>query len=426
MSSCKENFILELNNCIYKYQQFIDTISENVEDDFVRLGNLVKCNKLSEFDNNIEFEKALHDLSDKCYRITNKKTQYYVHKYNPDFVLDLVKDLENKNEILEAFDLTPRDNCCNCVSFVCYSTGKISYLFDYLYSMKKSLDNITGCLDGFVARYYLDPSIFEVIYNKYEDKNIEKRNIAIDCYKLLKYILVNPRAETYVYFCKKIIEGLPIAKTRTLRFLPMFETDVNISVIREADGFVSYLDCHNINLFQFVNKISMMYEYSNSFYFNKNFDYKSNENSIIHYSIWLKLFSLIKYLYLKHPRNELISNNYIKDNYNKDFVIDENVFKEFNEVKPRFMNYMKLFDILAGTIALKIKFSKEYLIKKINFINEIFQFIIKEYKTELEKSEETSTNVIFVGYDEILLHELFEPLVTLNIKTLGLEKYSDN
>ena len=85
MSSYTEFFLVELNKCIYKYQQFIDTISENVSDDFVRLGNLVKCDKLSVFDNDIEFTKALHDLSDKCYRITNKKSQYYVHKYNPDF-----------------------------------------------------------------------------------------------------------------------------------------------------------------------------------------------------------------------------------------------------------------------------------------------------------------------------------------------------
>jgi hypothetical protein len=423
MSSYTEFFLVELNKCIYKYQQFIDTISENVSDDFVRLGNLVKCDKLSGFDNDIEFTKALHDLSDKCYRITNKKSQYYVHKYNPDFVIDLVKDLENKDEILEAFDLTPSDNCCNCVSFVCYSTGKINLLFDYLYSMKKSLDNITRCLEGFIARYYFDPSIFEVIYQNYISTDPALKNLAIDCYKLLKYILVNPRAETYIYFCKMIIEGLPISKIRTLRFLPMFESDVNISVIREADGFVSYLDCHNIKLFQRVNKISMIYNFSSVFSLTyKTFEYNQIENYTIHYSNWLNIFAFKKYLYIKHPTNKEIYSKYIEDNYNKDFIITESIIKNYNQYNNKlFMNYVKLFDILAGTIALRVKFSNQYLIRKINFINEIINFSNKEYKNEFDNY----SNLLFSGYDEILLCELFEPLITLNKKIINLEKYKN-
>ncbi len=424
MSSSKENIFFELSKCIDNYQKFIETLSENVDDDFVRLGNLISCDKLSEFDKEIKFEHALHDLTDKCYRITNKKSQYYVHRYNPDFVIDLVKDLENKDEILEAFDLTPRDNCCNCVSFVCYSTGKINYLFDYLYSMKKSLDNITRCLNGFIARFYLDPSIFEVISENYKNTDPNIKMFSIHCYKLLKYILLSPIAETYIYFCKMIIEGLPISKVRTLRFLPMFEIDVNISVIREADGFVSYLDCHNINLFQSTNKILMFYDYLNKgidIYYNYKFI-----NSPNYYSPWLNNYSLLKYLYMKSPENEVKFKQYLDDNYNEHFSITEDIFKNFYP-EPRatqYMNCIKLFNILAGTIAVKVKFSNEYLIKKINLINEIIRFSNIKYSTELSYNVDFMDRVL-LGYDEVLLNELFDPLITLNKKTLSLNKIKD-
>ncbi len=408
-----------ISKCIDKYQEFLNTISENVEDDFVRLGNLISCDKLSEFEEPIEFVYALHNIQDKCYRITNKKSQYYTHRYDPSFIYELVKDLDFKDEILRAFDLEPKDNCCNCVSFVCYSGGKLNLLFDYLYSQKKSLDNISNNLEGFISKFYFDSSIFETIYRFYSTGNEFEKYISIECFKILKYILAHPKSETFIYFCKMIIEGLPLSKVRTLRFLPMFEPDVNIRVIREADGFVSYLDCHNIKQFVQVNKIGMFYEFAESFDMFKYFNYRHDiKNSVRHYSAWLRTYSKLKYMYMTSPEVVSRFREYINDNYNKNFIRppDSNIFED---ATYNYMDYYKLFEVLAGTLALKVKFSFEYLNEKANFISEVYTHSEK-YKDQLDSHETTHTKVLHTGYDEILLLELFEPIITLNKKTTSL------
>ena len=44
------------------------------------------------------------------------------------------------------------------------------------------------------------------------------------------------------------------------RFLTLFDAKVNIKIIREADGFVSYLDCMNIKNFCLSNTILFIYK----------------------------------------------------------------------------------------------------------------------------------------------------------------------
>jgi hypothetical protein len=409
---------MSVEKCINKYQEFLNTISEDVEDDFVRLGNLISCDKLSEFDEPIEFVNALHNISDKCYRITNKKTQFYTHRYDPSFIYELVSELDFADKILNVFDLTPRDSCCNCVSFVCYSKGKLNLLFDYLYSQKKSLDNIANNLDGFIARFYFDSSIFETIYRNYSSGNEFEKHISMECYRLLKYILTHYKAETYIYFCKMIVEGLLLDKVRTLRFLPLIESDVNVRVIREADGFVSYLDCHNIKLFTNVNKIGMFYEFSGSFgmqtltYSPDPSTTYPNTHTTLHYSAWLQLYSRFKYLFMTSEENRERFIQYVQDNYNENYTRppDSNIFKD-NSIN--YMNYFKLFDVLAGTLAIKIKFSTEYLGEKINLISEIYTYS-ERYNEQPISKEIGNIGLLNVGYDEILLLELFEPIITLN------------
>jgi hypothetical protein len=229
-------------------------------------------------------------------------------------------------------------------------------LFDYLYSQKKSLDNITNNLDGFIAKFYFDSSIFETIYSNYNTGNEFEKNVSIQCYKILKYILSHPRAETYIYFCKMIVEGLPLAKVRTLRFLPMFEPDVNVRVIREADGFVSYLDCHNIKLFAQVNKIGMFYEFAGSLGGLEDQIYIPNKRNISwHYSPWLKIYSRLKYLFMTSEEYKERFIQYVEDNYDKNYTRppDSNIFLNNSY---DYMNYVKLFDVLAGTLALKVNF----------------------------------------------------------------------
>ncbi len=77
------------------------------------------------------------------------------------------------------------------------------------------------------------------------------------------------------------------------------------------------------------------------------------------------------------------------------------------------MGYVKLFDVLAGTLAIKVKFSNEYLNEKINLIYEIYTYS-ERFSDQLNQHPTTEIKVLNIGYDEILLLEIFEPIITLN------------
>jgi hypothetical protein len=69
-------------------------------------------------------------------------------------------------------------------------------------------------------------------------------------FTILKYMINHPKSEIFIYFCRDIMNHtIGLEKVRSFRLLPMTETDVNISISREADGFVSYMDCYNIKQF---------------------------------------------------------------------------------------------------------------------------------------------------------------------------------
>ena len=214
----------------------------------------------------------------------------------------------SEEKIAEMFNLTPKENCCNCIAIVLYSTGDINRLYDYLYSMKKSLDNVSNKLEDFIVRFYLDKSIFSVIYETYKQNEIyfrgnnlvilipeDKRLLLtklVKIFNMLKYIYNHPCAEIFLYFCKNIIDNNLLEKIRIFRFLPMIEDDVNIFVCREADGFVSYVDCHNIKLFSrnTENKIAMFYNLTTDFLYLR-------DKTELHYSEWLNIYEDIKTYY---------------------------------------------------------------------------------------------------------------------------------
>ena len=89
-----------------------------------------------------------------------------------ELILEETTQLPRQNtSIDEMFDLQRRENCCNCISIVLYSKN-IYDLNNYLYSMKKSLDNVANCLPDFVVRFYLDKSVFDTIYKTYSNDTI--------------------------------------------------------------------------------------------------------------------------------------------------------------------------------------------------------------------------------------------------------------
>ena len=77
------------------------------------------------------------------------------------------------------FNLEEKNNCCNCIAIVLYAKNNIVNLYNYLYSMKKSLDNVSNKLNDFIVRFYLDESVFKTIYeeyDKYKEQNLFYNN----------------------------------------------------------------------------------------------------------------------------------------------------------------------------------------------------------------------------------------------------------
>jgi hypothetical protein len=249
----------------------------------------------------------VYDVSETCYLINNKKLEYYIHKYDPQKIIQRIRDydifINIKQDYItnleEIADLTPKENCCNCVSFVLYYIydptsfnldiikekndltpinlsiiiGLILNLNKYLYSLKNSVTNINKCLLDFISRIYLDISVFTFLFkikkiidiglskNDKSNKFIQLKDLYTLNIESIEFLFNNPSTEIYTILCKSYTPK--IDQTRSLRFLPLKETDVNIKIIREADGYVSYIDCMNINNFVKSNTLMFVYDLKN-------------------------------------------------------------------------------------------------------------------------------------------------------------------
>ena len=184
--------------------------------------------------------------------------------------------------------------------------------------------------------------------------------------------------EIYTILCNDI----NLSKTRSYRFLPLIDEDTNIVISREADGIVTYNDCYNINLFSQSKK----FLYMNYGQFSENYRCVKKKD--------LLMPSLIK--------------EYKYDSYSSWLTI------YINEINPiYFENKNKICDIYAGAVAFKLKLNNEYLLerkKELNRYINLFEFIDEQkYKT------------LNIGFDEILLLDLFKSFTTYNNNDIQLK-----
>ena len=438
-----------MNDCKTKYEEIL---KKNKIFSFEDI-NIICSNNYSSCEN-------VYDDSDVCCKSLKKanKDKYYIHTYNRDWVPELLKtNTELNDELINyMFNLEEKNNCCNCIAIVLYAKNNIEKLYDYLYSIKKSLDNVSNILNDFIVRFYLDESVFKTIYSeysKYKEQNLFYNNGELinketddinlkyltKSFEMLKYIINHEQSEIYIYFCKNIIETNNLEKVRSFRFLPLIEEDVNIIIVREADGFVSYTDCHNIRIFSKneEHKILMTYDLVKNFYLDK----KNN-----HYSSWLNSYDLIDDIYMFCKTDNSIIFKYIINNLNNEKLKYNEHFNELeanknNEEYKRnlldkinysdyFLNkdkYSKRFkiDILAGIFASKVMFNRTYYIEinkliknsiieyseydELNkYITQSIAFITSKYKI----SKDDVLELLKIGYDEILLFKLYYPLIT--------------
>ena len=186
------------------------------------------------------------DQGETCTLLTKKadNATYYKHTYNPGPMLAKLRSLSHHRiteEVIQRFDNNTQDKCCNVISITLYIKDcNDKTLEKYIMSIHRSVKNVLKNLPDWIVRLYLDTTVEECLkkYSEYQ--------------RILREICESPNVEIYTYNCssfKSQPRESPIERTRTFRFLPMSEPDVNLCVVREADGIVSNLDCHNIKMF---------------------------------------------------------------------------------------------------------------------------------------------------------------------------------
>lgn len=442
---------IQSNKCTIKYNNFMQKNDLNILDDCYQK-NITGYNILD----------ALNPVNNQetCKLLTTKKTAYYKYKYNPS---DIINDIETtfksnkyKDELVDnikkTFDLTPNDNCCKCIAISLYFKGtNPENFYKYLFSIRRSIQNIATCLPDYLVRLYLDSSVYQQInnlqnnkilneinddleetknglklwlelyknttyepsnetklrmeeilaefpeykrngisstpinkqfsletvvkgYNKYkrlkerlnktlpeiQKKNETDKKILL---KLIELIFNSPNVEVYTYFCDSIInDSNLLTKVRTFRFLPMIDKEVSICVVREADGTVSNMDCHNIRSFEKLNKILYVVDIGVSSFFEK-----FQLNKISSYSKWLANYKqMIEYFKKKH----------------------------------------NLVDILAGVFAIKLRVNKS-----------VYDQNISETNVIIKKMNKLHDDNYDFAFDEVFLLHLFKDILSVNYTT---------
>ena len=334
--------------------------------------------------------------SEMCTLRNRKKHNLYVHTYNPtNMINDIRTKLNIPDVVLDRFDDEIRHQCCNVISISLYFKDcNDSTMEKYLYSILRSVQNVEKNLKDYVVRVYFDTSVYNCIDEKDHDSEIRKT---------FEQIMNHSIVEVYTYLCSSFKDkSTPIERSRTLRFLPMYDSDVNICIIREADGIVSNLDCHNIKMFCNSDKLfylpACISEYNNLMLEGYDMLFQS-------YSAWLIIYKII---------------------FEQSF----------------FSVHQNLYDLLAGTFSVKIKLKKTYYQKKVMELEKKINTFLLESKSERkekiknvtfwypgndykkianihefidDKDDSYFETILNIGFDEILLLDIFKELISIKI-----------
>lgn len=361
--------------------------------------------------------------NDICSLISTKKEEYYIYTYDPSYLLNKLKNEYGIDEhVLSNFDNNIRTNCCNVISIMLYlKECKQEIIYKYLKSINRTVKNVMKNLNEWVVRVYFDISVYQCVNNPIINTNsydnlLREESIKSDIKKYSKitkhkekYISLiqqhinslfteiskSPNVEIYTFDCNKdVIDKINIDRTRTLRYLPLIDNTTNICIIRDADGIISNLDCHNIKCYQ-QNKDKL-------FYIPQILSYNSNSPLLLvsndSYTIRLQLYKVL---------------------FEYDF----------------FDTHVNVYDFLAGAFSTKLKPTETYYMNKYNNIsnkiisieNDTYDFLpIKDknihiindtidlYKYVTNDKEKLLLN-LNVGFDEILLLDIYKEIISVKI-----------
>lgn len=289
------------------------------------------------------------DKNTKCIRLNKKcDSKYYNNVYDGSIIkLDMEKFGVND----DIFCVETYNNCCNCISISLYSFN-LNDIVKYISSIKRTIKNVKIGLPEWIVRVYFDISVYISIKDEH--------NIKIKEYldESMKFILSADNVEVYVYTCKAINNNI----LRIQRYMSLCDKSTNIVVIREADGFVTLQDCYNIKYFSSKSPL-LLYQIPILKYSSYNFD---NKNNIV-YSSYNPWYSVYK---------TSIESTYFNKKWN-------------------------IYDILAGTIAFKIKLNQSSffsvvgdLISKLNNFMRECSYVVQYITNDI--FNKVTTNIIII------------------------------
>jgi hypothetical protein len=425
--------------CIGKYNNFICSGKKK---------DLEECNKyFEEYINKMNFHRTENIEYGECQILNTRKDDKYIHSYNIDSIVQKIQSLTSVlpsdyyNNFMDLFDVTPRDNCCNCISIVLYSTNQPYRLSMYLPNILISLKNIEKYLPNWILRLYLDRSVFELIYKEEYNQDGTKKscdkflmddmnfNLGCEYRKILNKIFQHPNCEVYLSLCSNIIKKrFKMESLRSQRFYGFFDTSVNINACREADGIISVFDCHNLKTMETNDVIFHMYP------FNRKHGYKyfaiDGNNLVVNLDDNPDFYNQINNITLKSGEIKGITpSNIVHDTiysdwhyYYKKYKTIYDIYKNDTEVKtinyvPYYQTFTILMPILAGLFALRCKLKQEIYTKCVLSLRRFIDidFVNMFGINGLTNDEETIDydkihNKLLIGYDELVLMTLFEPI----------------
>ena len=387
----------------YHQYMYFFTEDENTEDENMEDENMEDENmeNMEEYHYNENIGSVI-DRNDNCQLINNRKVEYYKYFYDPSRIIDYLRNnfknlgkkyVEDLDEIFE-LDVDSKTLRANCIVFALY---RVHFLdskrsLQYLITILKNIEIIGKYLPNWLVRIYLDRSVLPS--NK---KMIQYDN---EIYLVLEKILNSKNVEVYTYFCQSFTKNIHMV--RSLRFLPFLNLiegryGINISLSREADGIISNLDIYHIMKFEEdLNIFYIIPLFSDS-------DHREGINNILYqsYSRWLTFYKI---------------------------SIERSFFSKYNNI----------YDLLAGTLGIKLKVKESYFYTSYDKLKQIineadysnvplsqYHFIEnnftesdlenEEIQIELKEAEKKIKKLVEQGFDEVFLLHLFRKIISPQI-----------
>jgi hypothetical protein len=329
----------------------------------------------------------------------------------------------------DTFDWSQRDHCCNVISMCLYIVNNdnvdilLQSLRKYLLSIERSLKNIQVNLPLWVVRLYFGSSVKANIEKikkikrerpELDDKIIAEVDKIIAAYE---FIISHTQVELYVINEETLTYG--IEEIRTARFAPLYDKQVNVCIVREADGTVTNLDCHNIDFF--LHSPRHLFYLPN---YGKINCFETYVNDVGGY---------------EHP--------YLFSGYSGWLVFYKSVLR-----RDFFASHQNVYDLLAGLFGTKLKLTSEFydetlktLKKQISelepptlseskdvLLPRIYSKIVIPHRGTLYLSyvdfisqfkSLNFTKMLKIGFDEILLLDLFKDIISVPLSPDSLVEH---